>query len=350
MKLYNIEIFSAEYEYKSSYQLDNVGYEMDYLSPDSSTLRIPKITADKGDYIRITGTGEHTGIVTSCKDTGKEYELKTKPLLSLLDIDVHFNRERLKTISLEEWLAEIINDTFKSNADTLQNIPGLVAIATTKTMGAIIDAEENIGNLYDIITKALINYGIVIGFEIDINGKRLIADIHTVSAAAQTIEADLPNVIQKEFVKNQAEGAVNKITIYNELNEGEYISYYMLDDGSITNNSAAKGRITPVIFDTVYISREMENEETFVEMAYEKAFNTLISEKYNNLIELTVLANDTIVHPETMEIGQKVKIIRGDKEYETVLTGKNIKNKEIKLMFGAVRLELTKKLKRRIIK
>lgn len=41
--------------------------------------------------------------------------------------------------------------------------------------------------------------------------------------------------------------------------------------------------------------------------------------------------------------------VRNKEQYETVLTGKVV-GKTTKLIFGAVRLELTKKLKRRIAK
>jgi hypothetical protein len=49
-----------------------------------------------------------------------------------------------------------------------------------------------------------------------------------------------------------------------------------------------------------------------------------------------------------MNIGQDVLVISEGKEYESMLTGYKFKNGKITLIFGAIRLELTKILKRRL--
>jgi hypothetical protein len=70
-----------------------------------------------------------------------------------------------------------------------------------------------------------------------------------------------------------------------------------------------------------------------------KVFKT---SKYNNLIELTVKDDDSMINPRTMNIGQIVEIIHEGVSYNSILTGKEIKNGLIKLTFGTIRLELTK--------
>lgn len=347
MMPYNIEILDRDFIYRSSYQTQEIEYHEDYLAMDSSRAVVAKIKAMEGDYIRISGTANHIGIVTACEDKGTKYEIQFKPMLMLTDVDVHYDRETLKTTPLEAWIAGILNDTFRDNPDMLQNITGFSAVSLSETKNVVINLESNIGNLYSIITEALVKYSVVVDFEIDVNKKSLTACIRARNKESPTIEADLPNILSRLFVIRQAEKTVNKMSVYNENDESEYMDFYMLEDGSIVTDSTAAGRISPVVFAAAYITHEADDAQTFAEAAYEKAFSSMQAADYNNLIELTVLNDDDLVCPDLLEIGQRVKIIRSGIMYETVLTGKVV-GKTTKLIFGAVRLELTKKIKRRM--
>ena len=53
----------------------------------------------------------------------------------------------------------------------------------------------------------------------------------------------------------------------------------------------------------------------------------------------------SLIHPEDMEFGQVVKIVSDGTEYTSILTGKEI-SETYKLIFGTVRLDLTKILRR----
>lgn len=347
MMPYNIEILDSAFNYKSSYQTQDMEYHEDYLIMDNSRCVVHEITAAEGDYIIISGAAKNVGIVTACEDKGNQYEIQFKPVLMMTDVDVHYDREQLKTVSLEAWIAGILNDTFRDNADTMQNITGFSAVPLTETKNVVIELESNIGNLYSIITEALVKYSVVVDFDIDVNKKTLTASIQARNKESPVIEADLPNILSRLFVIKQADKTVNKLSVYNENDETEHTDFYMLEDGSIVTDSTAAGRISPVVFATTYIKHDADDEQTFEEAAYEKAFSSMQAADYNNLIELTMLNDDTMVNPGKMEIGQRAKVIRNGTVYDTVLTGKVI-GKTTKLIFGAVRLELTKKLKRRM--
>jgi hypothetical protein len=75
------------------------------------------------------------------------------------------------------------------------------------------------------------------------------------------------------------------------------------------------------------------------------AYNKFANLAYSNLIEITVMKGDALIHPEEMQFGQVVKIISGGVEYSSILTGREI-GQNIKLIFGTVRLDLTKILRR----
>ena len=66
---------------------------------------------------------------------------------------------------------------------------------------------------------------------------------------------------------------------------------------------------------------------------------------YSNLIELTMANDDGLVKPEQMEFGQQVEIISDGVAYRSILTGRE-RGKNTKLVFGTVRLDLTKILRR----
>lgn len=63
---------------------------------------------------------------------------------------------------------------------------------------------------------------------------------------------------------------------------------------------------------------------------------------YNNYIELTVPQSDSMINPQNMSIGQVVNIIHDGVSYNSILTGKEISGGLVKLIFGTIRLDLTK--------
>lgn len=75
-----------------------------------------------------------------------------------------------------------------------------------------------------------------------------------------------------------------------------------------------------------------------------KAVAEFSKNKYTNLIELTVKQDDTMLSPMDLEIGQVVNIIHEGVSYNSILSGKEIKGGLVKLIFGTIRLELTKLL------
>lgn len=84
----------------------------------------------------------------------------------------------------------------------------------------------------------------------------------------------------------------------------------------------------------------------FEDKAYTKALQTFSKNKYDNLIELEVAADDEMIKPTTLKIGQVVNVISEGNSYTSILSGREIED-TITLIFGTIRLELTKSLKGR---
>ncbi len=345
MSLYNIEIFKKDFSFVSSYQIDSVSYEYDYLSLSGNKLQIAQvIEAEQGDYIRIAGNDDiFWGIVEKVTDSDTLYTITYKSFLSLIDTNMFIDREDLAVLSLEEWIRSAIQMYFDSD-DMLLNLKGLDFQLESDTQGASLDSESNIENLYELLKTALIRYDVVVGFSVDAVEKRVLARIGRSSKPERVIEADLPNIIAREITTtNSSRTAINKLYVVNEKNEDEILTYYLTKDGMVKREPDESERIVPVLFDTVYAS--VEEGGDFAETAYEKA-KTLIT-GCENLIRITVLKNDNLVEPYDWGVGDAARILKDGKEYRSILTGKRYTDQTITLIFGSIRLELTKKIKKK---
>lgn len=89
------------------------------------------------------------------------------------------------------------------------------------------------------------------------------------------------------------------------------------------------------------IANYINNPQTF-EAVQAKAIAEFARNKYSNNIELTVKEDDSMIKPLDMNIGQVVNIIHEGVSYNSILSGKQIKNGLVTLIFGTIRLELTK--------
>ncbi len=84
----------------------------------------------------------------------------------------------------------------------------------------------------------------------------------------------------------------------------------------------------------------------FIEKAHDKAYQTFSKNKYDNLIELEMAIDDDLINPMALKTGQVVNIISEGVSYTSILSGREIEDTTT-LIFGTIRLELTKTLKGR---
>ena len=150
----------------------------------------------------------------------------------------------------------------------------------------------------------------------------------------------MPNVIKKNIVLNETTEDVNKLILYSSENLEDCVIYYKHPDKTVDTINA--NRIIPVIYDIQTVA--VREDETFEESAKTMADKVFDTESYNNLIEITVLNDDDLVNAKKISIGQEVLVISNNNEYSSILTGYE-KGAKTKLIFGTIRLELTKILK-----
>lgn len=107
---------------------------------------------------------------------------------------------------------------------------------------------------------------------------------------------------------------------------------------SLVSQAISDYKKTPE-FKAAFTAYKAANLTAIIDGYAKKVFK---NSKYQNLIELTVKADDTMINPLSMNIGQVVEIIHDGVTYNSILTGKEIKGGLVKLIFGTIRLELTK--------
>ena len=352
MQAYNVEIFDQAFNLIQHSNINDVLYALDYLSPVENTIRVPfDSQIASRDYIHIVNDkhdffGVVSGIDTEQMPAGW-IQVRYKPFTSLFDAPVMFDTDlQGSAVSLEQMIADFISAYWISNADTLQNIPGLSVSTISSTSGWGFNLKSDVEGLHrciinfqnSIIIRAMSKYRVGLYVTPDFEAKTIHIDVGILNSNTFHVEAELPNVFVQNIVINENVFDINKLVVYSQENMTSTITYYLHPNGTYdtTNNN----RVSPVLFDTVSVSVDT----TFADAAAAAASEAFGRGNYNNLIELTMLNDDSLIDPNDIEIGQIVSIISNGVSYPSILTGYEIGDKT-KLIFGTVRIDLTKVLK-----
>lgn len=355
MKPYNVEVFTQKFEMVANTNINEVTHKEDYLSSDENTITVfPMPGIAKEDYIRISRDDEeYVGVITEITygtDRSKELMvISYKPLMELLNTDILFDVDLQQTGTLEGFIADRITEMFIDNEDEAQNISGLSVEEKTQTPDWYFHitpkdsgGHYNIVNLIDsVIIPAMEKYGVLVKPVLDIQERTIRIEIGRTQAGTFIIEADLPNVISKQITIKSVSSDVNKLIIYDAADYENKIVYYLHNDLSYDRKD--EDRITPVNCEITSV--QVEEGHSFDSAAISEAYNKFANLAYSNLIEITVMKKDALIHPEELEFGQVVSIVSDGVAYSSILTGREI-DQNIKLIFGTIRLDLTKILRR----
>ena len=355
-KPYNVEVFSPNFSLTYHTNVNSPGFKQDYLAGDTSQIEVPLCKdIKKGDYIRISRDDyEYVGVVTGVSDDEVLTTIDYSSLLSKFDTPVIYDTTLpYSATSLENVIKDIfLNNWTGITSDTYQNVDGLTCITTSNTSNWLLDVEEDDEIAYvvvssfleDIIRQAFTRYYICVVPHLDVNAKTLTMEIGINTRAKRTIEADLPNVFEKTFALKESDEDVNKLILYDRSNmAGAPIVYYRHTDGSFNENGDTD-RLLPVIRDIQILTTS--EDSSFEDEAYYAAVDAFTGNQYNNNIELVMANDDDLIRPYDMEIGQTVEVIHDGTVYTSILTGKEV-GTNTKLIFGKLRLDLTKILRRR---
>lgn len=386
MKPFNVEIFNREFELLAHTNVDDIKIDYDYLKPNDSELEIrlsgfydtfaaqavidensggllrsmsiPELeglmdAVGVGAYIRLQRDDTDVfGVITSV--TTAEDQLLTKLGIqpfpaAIFSTEILFDTNQQGTVALETVIANQITASFINSSDTIQNIPGLSVTTTSSTISWGMNLKSDTENMhhcvidfYDVlIRRALEEYGIAIHTSVDFQNDTIDLTIGKV-VGTQTIEADLPNVFEKTFLINESSKNTNKLDVYDTANYATVRTYYKHTDGTYdtTNNN----RLYPVVREIGTATADENN--TFVVNADAVAASVFGEVTYNNLIEIKCLCDDALIRPMDLDIGSVVTVIHEGKAYTSIMTGYELEDNVINLIFGSIRADLTKLIRR----
>lgn len=385
MKPYNIEIFNRQFELLAHTNVDDIEIEYDYLSPNDSELVVrlkgfydtfssQAVIPEGGGFLKALSIPQLEGLMDDVgvgayirmqrDDTDifgviTAVETADDPLLTKLGImpfpaaifstQIVFDTNQQGTVALETVIANQITAGWISNADTLQNIPNLSVTTTSNTVSWGMNLKSDtegmhhcVIDFYDVlIRRALEEYGIAIQTSVDWANDSIEITIGKV-IGTQTIEADLPNVFDKTFLINESSKNTNKLNVYNTADYTTVITYYKHTDGSYDTTNT--DRIYPVVLEVA--TAEASEEQTFPQAAASAAASTFGEVTYNNLIEVTCMWDDALIQPKALKIGSLVSVIHDGVSYVSIMTGYKLTDNVITLIFGSIRADLTKIIRR----
>ena len=347
MSQYSADFFDLSLELLHHDILESPEIDMDWLSPNTSTLEIRKTDKVPGKgFVYLSGDMVFCGVIDSTSDEEDITKVQIKPLHTIFDAKCVFNTSLQKTSNtLEAAIADIITANWISNTDTGQNLPiSVTAITETDQWSLKLEPQTDEGTeavinaLDELIIPALEQYGIVVDGLIDFTTKKVAFTVGKVLDDLK-IDADLPSIELTEFQENKLDSEVNKLFIYQFTGSTKNtVIYYLHPDG--TYSTTNEDRIYPVIWDASMVS--VSNGETLAGVAADEANSYFEKLKYKNYVEFELPASDILVGPKLIKIGAQAEIFHNGKSIKTMLTGKKI-GETATLMFGMVRVDYTKR-------
>lgn len=354
---YNVEIFDRSFNLVQHYNIGSIDYNYDYLNAVENTIIVAfNPDVKKGDYIYIKNSenayfGYISGIAVNESIQGFS-EIKFRAFITIFDANILFDTTlQHSATSLEQMIADYIGAYWINNPDQEQNVVGLRTqiISQTSDWGFHITSDQKdlnkaiINFMSSIIKRSLTKYQVGLYVTPDFSAKTITVEIGVKTLESFFIEADLPNVIEKSIIVNEDTADINKLIIYDQADLATNVIYYKHPDGSYDTTDA--DRLSPVIYSMTSVSGTEDNP--FADAAQDAADKQFDRDSYNNLIEITVQNDDALVMPDNLTIGQIVNVVSNGTSYGSIFTGVE-RGSTTKLIFGTIRMDLTKILKEAI--
>ncbi len=239
MKPYNVEIFDSDIAYRDHTELDAVSLSIDCLDIEKNKIDLPLGTeVQERDFIRIKRDDEeYLGIVTQVDLKDDEVRVSFVDMMNIFDIPVMVSMSDIGSGTMEQFIADCITDALISSSDTYQNLDYLAVSVGSSTTGWSLSTSSEADMIEldlfdDIILPAMQAYQIRVTFEADLNDQTITATIDKNTSTEVTIEADLPNVIEKTVTVKKPKKDINKVVVYNKNDYSMIRTYYLHSDDS----------------------------------------------------------------------------------------------------------------------
>lgn len=320
---------------------------LDALVPQKSSFKINKdsIKAGIGDFLTIRDNKySYIGVITAIDEDSKGgLKISTKEFLSKFDVKVP-----VKSYSgnVSQFLINLIKSNFVNSSDSSQNMPYLQTdIEYSKTASISYD-DDQMENILDLIEEFSKTYGVRLSYELVIT-RGVITNIRVKAVSVikgVVLRSDL-GTITDLVVSDTNESSINKIIFVPKkanVSHTSKISYYLLNDGTISTSASSDKRIIPVVFKYEgYSDNDYTNLKT-------KATSSLIDSSLEHSISFTFAYGiNKIESLKDLVLGTYVEFVTPKKTYETLITKITYKGtfEKAQLVLGEYRTTLTDKLK-----
>lgn len=302
MKPYNVEVFDRQFNFRGNALIEptEFSYNYDFVSSEKNTIVLEKSPltvrddANSGtagdmsialsDYIVIQmGWAAPYGVVTKLETEGEKLTITYMDLQELFNHEVLIPADEIKHTSIEAYIKKLIDDAFINNNDALQLIPGLTTEQKTTTYGVFpyndtTEVYVVINLLKDLIFPAFTKYLIGVFIELSIPDKTITVEIGRRTAYSEwSLEADLPNIIDKNIIIRQSSNDTNKLTLVDIANYNMNEYHYYLHRSDYSWSSTDNDRFMPVVNDVYQFDSDLVTEERFWASA---KYALTIAEKY----------------------------------------------------------------------
>lgn len=340
--MYKLEIFTDQMKFSDASMVQEQAVDLDYLTFDAFTLVSTPVRCRKGYFVHVTSGGSLVcdGVVSDVQPGNGTVSISIRPIQAMFDCEVFMTPIQ----DVAEWLTQQIAAQFVNSADSLQNRPVEVKRKTRAVYPLAMEDKDTV-KLLDVMASALTTYGIVCDCRLDMEAFKVVVEIYQ-PEERRTLEANLPNVLDKSVTLGDSYGAANKMVVRRQVTNEETgavtypeeQAFYLHPDGTVDEED--DDRVTPVF----WLLKTIEDGDEWEQEALAEAVKELSPQQYDNEIILQYAAKDALARPKEMPIGTKAAIIVDGTTYQSILTGKTLEAGTIKLTFGQVRAELTKRL------
>lgn len=364
--MYKAEFFSYDVQYKDFALFDDdTELSLDYIAWDASQIKIPgkRLAVIKGDLVHITRDGKTAfdGYVNNVSYPAKNVtQVDVLPLLCSIRFSQGFDNALFGVDDIAGHVFQWVRDRYQEGVENYQTAVSSYPVDPFLQMPFEFGVGDyptyayrpfgttdkfTVYSMPQIFTYMLTTYRTVADIKIafSANGNPYMHFEVLQSADEITLESDLDNVVERSITLGNSYGSVNKIIIFRPTPTHTYgEAYYLLSDGSVSNtyDPFNPKRIVPVV-STMDI---VDDGDDWAAQALQRAKDVMQPKAFDNEIDLTYKVDDALVKPDEIKIGTLATIYAEGVAYQSILTGKVLQNNLIKLIFGSVRVDLTKQL------
>lgn len=227
---------------RKTFRLKGLGESMDYrlvlgsIYGDYTRIIMPEVKGIvSGDFV-LNDSG-FLAIIDSVDKEAGAMQLNVKDISNLFARKIVFNGTQSSS-SVEAYIQGLITTNYISLADTMFRLPFLTI--TTGSTTAEVSQPDTEGGFYTIksyLSKVRRLYGIQVEYNIQVN--TLTGTLKQVQNKKQLFLDNSNYHIEEEAYSNNT---LSKITAFNSDTQTA-TDYYLLDDGSVTTNMNAPGRV-----------------------------------------------------------------------------------------------------------